>query len=104
MQTKEVNHLHPVLNAKSCRGGFESPWGHHYTPTMKFNFLLIAILSSLLVGCSNQSNQESDKAVEYKKCLEDETGKLLDETASNFEYARGEATKICAPLDPTASP
>ncbi len=104
MQTKEVNHLHPVLNAKSCRGGLESPWGHHYTHTMKFNFLLIAILSSLLVGCSNQSNQESDKAVEYKKCLEDETGKLLDETASNFEYARGEATKICAPLDPTTAP
>jgi hypothetical protein len=71
---------------------------------MKFNFLLIAILSLLLVGCSNQSNQQSDQAVEYKKCLEDETGKLLDETASNFEYARGEATKICASLDPTTAP
>ncbi len=58
----------------------------------------------LFSGCSNQSNLESDKAVEYKKCLEDETGKLLDETASNFEYARGEATKICSPLDPTTAP
>jgi hypothetical protein len=71
---------------------------------MKFNFLLIAILSSLLVGYSDQSNQESDQAVEYEKCLEDETGKLLDETASNFEYARDKAAKICAPLDPTTAP
>jgi ABC-type Fe3+-citrate transport system substrate-binding protein len=69
-----------------------------------YTLVTLIFAVQLFSGCSNQSNQESDKAVEYKRCLEDETGKLLDETASNFEYARGEATKICAPLDSTATP
>jgi hypothetical protein len=38
--------------------------------------------------------------VEYNNCLQVETDKLLDETGSNLDYARGEALKVCEPLRP----
>ena len=63
-------------------------------------FLLLVILP-LSTACAKSNQDISPEQAKYKSCLEDETSKLLDETASNFESARASALKTCAQLDPT---
>jgi hypothetical protein len=58
----------------------------------------------LLSGCSSDGNKDSVELVEYNNCLQTETDKLLDETGSNLDYARGEALKVCEPLKPATTP
>ena len=57
-----------------------------------------------LSGCSSDDNKDSAELVEYNNCLQTETDKLLDETGSNLDYARGEALKVCEPLKPATAP
>ena len=65
--------------------------------------LLILSAIFLISGCSSGNNEESDGLVEYNNCLQVETDKLLDETGSNLDYARGEALKVCEPLKPATA-
>ena len=66
-----------------------------------FGFVLLTFFIS---GCSSDNNNESSELVEYNNCLQTETDKLLDETGSNLDYARGEALKVCEPLKPVTTP
>jgi hypothetical protein len=77
-----------------------------YTYGMKkkvkvFGFVLLMFFIS---GCSSDNKKESSELVEYNSCLQSETDKLLDETSSNLDYARGEALKVCEPLKPATTP
>jgi hypothetical protein len=63
-------------------------------------FLAIFILP-LTTGCAKSNYGISPEETKYKSCLEDETSKLLDETASNFESARASAIQTCAQLEPS---
>jgi len=78
----------------------------NYTYGMKikakvFGFVLLTFFIS---GCSSDNNNESSELVDYNNCLQTETDKLLDETGSNLDYARGEALKVCEPLKPATTP
>ena len=67
----------------------------------------IALVLSVLFflsGCSSDDSKDSAELVEYSNCLQTETDKLLDETGSNLDYARGEALKVCEPLKPATTP
>jgi hypothetical protein len=66
-----------------------------------FGFVLLTFFIS---GCSSDNNNESSELVDYNNCLQTETDKLLDETGSNLDYARGEALKVCEPLKPATTP
>ncbi len=66
-----------------------------------FGFVL---LTSFISGCSSDDNNKSSELVEYNNCLQTETDKLLDETGSNLDYARGEALMFCEPLKPATTP
>ena len=64
-------------------------------------FLSLALLIlPLSTACTKSNPDVSPEQAKYKSCLENETSKLLDETASNFESARASAVKACAQLDP----
>lgn len=60
-------------------------------------FSLILVFTS---ACSNNQSEESAEVAKYKTCLESETGLLLDETGSNFEYAKSTALEKCASVKP----
>ena len=64
-------------------------------------FLAIFVLP-LTTGCAKSNSGISLEEAKYKSCLEDETSKLLDETASNFESARASALQACAQLEPNS--
>ena len=66
---------------------------------------LLALITGLMVtACSGDKDKESAELVKYKNCLETETSKLLDETGSNFEYAKEQAVQLCAQLEPATTP
>ena len=58
----------------------------------------------MVTACSGDKDKESAELVKYKNCLETETSKLLDETGSNFEYAKEQAVQLCAQLEPATTP
>ena len=62
-------------------------------------FLALLVLP-LTAACTKSDPGISPEEAKYKSCLEDETSKLLDETASNFESARASALEACAQLEP----
>lgn len=65
-------------------------------------FLFSAVLVlSLTTACTISDPGISPEEAKYKSCLEDETSKLLDETASNLESSRASALQTCAPLEPS---
>ena len=67
--------------------------------------VLLAVITGLMVtGCSADKDTESAELTKYKNCLETETSKLLDETGSNFEYAKEQAAQLCAQLKPATTP
>jgi hypothetical protein len=68
--------------------------------TKVFLFLALLVLP-LTTACTKSSSGISPEEAKYKSCLEDETSKLLDETASNFESARASAIQTCAQLEPS---
>jgi hypothetical protein len=58
-----------------------------------------ALIFALAVnGCSGAKDTESSELATYKKCLENEASKLLDETGSNSDYANQTAAEKCAEL------
>ena len=63
------------------------------------SYLMLVILP-LSTACTKSNQDISPEQAKYKSCLEDETSKLLDETASNFESARASAIEACAQLEP----
>ncbi len=66
---------------------------------------LLALITGLMVtACSGDKDKESAELVKYKNCLETETSKLLDETGSNFDYAKEQAVQLCAQLKPATTP
>ena len=67
--------------------------------------VLLAVITGLMVtGCSGDKDKESAELAKYKNCLETETSKLLDETGSNFDYAKEQAAELCAQLKPATTP
>jgi len=67
--------------------------------------VLLALITGLMVtACSSNNDKESAELVKYKNCLETETSKLLDETGSNFDYAKEQAAQLCAQLKPANTP
>jgi hypothetical protein len=63
---------------------------------------LALLVLPLTTACTKSSSGISPEEAKYKSCLEDETSKLLDETASNFESARASALEACAQLEPNS--
>ena len=61
---------------------------------------LALLVLPLTTACTKSDPGISPEEAKYKSCLEDETSKLLDETASNFESARASALEACAQLEP----
>jgi len=66
----------------------------------KVVFYLAILVLPLTTACTKSDPGISPEEAKYKSCLEDETSKLLDETASNFESARASALEACAQLEP----
>ena len=65
--------------------------------------IYLALLAlPLTTACTKSDPGISPEEAKYKSCLEDETSKLLDETASNFESARASALEACAQLEPNS--
>jgi hypothetical protein len=64
--------------------------------------LVLVVLASVslltLASCGTQKVGKTNGPVAFKKCLETESRKLLDETGSNLEYANEKATKTCQRL------
>ena len=63
---------------------------------------LSLLVLPLTTACTKSDPGISPEEAKYKSCLEDETSKLLDETASNFESARASALEACAQLEPNS--
>jgi hypothetical protein len=63
---------------------------------------LALLVLPLTTACTKSDPGISPEEAKYKSCLEDETSKLLDETASNFESARASALEACAQLEPNS--
>jgi hypothetical protein len=63
---------------------------------------LALLVLPLTTACIKSDPGISPEEAKYKSCLEDETSKLLDETASNFESARASALEACAQLEPNS--
>jgi len=59
---------------------------------------LALIFSLTLAACGGDKVEETSNPVSYKKCLETEAAKLLDETGSNLDYANEMAAKACEAL------
>jgi len=68
----------------------------------KVVFYLAILVLPLTTACTKSDPGISPEEAKYKSCLEDETSKLLDETASNFESARASALEACAQLEPNS--
>jgi hypothetical protein len=68
----------------------------------KVLFYLAILVLPLTTACTKSDPGISPEEAKYKSCLEDETSKLLDETASNFESARASALEACAQLEPNS--
>ena len=66
----------------------------------KVIFYIALLVLPLTTSCTKSNPAISPEQAKYKSCLEDETSKLLDETASNFESARASALEACAQLEP----
>ena len=64
---------------------------------------LALLVLPLTTACTKSDSGISPEEAKYKSCLEDETSKLLDETASNFESARASALEACAQLEPNST-
>lgn len=65
----------------------------------KITLVALALASSFtLTGCGGDKVKDSTNPVSYKKCLETEAAKLLDETGSNADYANEMAAKACEAL------
>ena len=69
---------------------------------LKVIIYLALLVLPLTTACTKSDPGISPEEAKYKSCLEDETGKLLDETASNFESARASALEACAQLEPNS--
>ena len=67
---------------------------------LKVIIYLALLVLPLTTACTKSDPSISPEEAKYKSCLEDETSKLLDETASNFESARASALEACAQLEP----
>ena len=67
---------------------------------LKVIIYLALLVLPLTTACTKSDPGISPEEAKYKSCLEDETSKLLDETASNFESARASALQACAQLEP----
>ena len=67
---------------------------------LKVIIYLALLVLPLTTACTKSDPGISPEEAKYKSCLEDETSKLLDETASNFESARASALEACAQLEP----
>jgi hypothetical protein len=63
---------------------------------------LALLILPITTACTKSDPGISPEEAKYKSCLEDETSKLLDETASNFESARASALEACAQLEPNS--
>ena len=63
---------------------------------------LALLVLPITTACTKSDPGISPEEAKYKSCLEDETSKLLDETASNFESARASALEACAQLEPNS--
>lgn len=63
---------------------------------------LALLVLPLTTACTKSDPGISPEEAKYKSCLEGETSKLLDETASNFESARASALEACAQLEPNS--
>jgi len=63
---------------------------------------LALLVLPLTTACTKSDPGISPEEAKYKSCLEDETSKLLDETASNFKSARASALEACAQLEPNS--
>jgi len=63
---------------------------------------LALLVLPLTTACTKSDPGISPEEAKYKSCLEDETSKLLDETASNFESARASALEACAQIEPNS--
>jgi hypothetical protein len=70
--------------------------------TPKVIIYLALLVLPLTTACTKSDPGISPEEAKYKSCLEDETSKLLDETASNFESARASALEACAQLEPNS--
>jgi hypothetical protein len=64
---------------------------------------LALLVLPITTACTKSDPGISPEEAKYKSCLEDETSKLLDETASNFESARASALEACAQLEPIST-
>jgi hypothetical protein len=69
---------------------------------LKVIIYLALLVLPLTTACTKSDPGISPEEAKYKSCLEDETSKLLDETASNFESARASALEACAQLEPNS--
>ena len=69
---------------------------------LKVIIYLALLVLPLTSACTKSDPGISPEEAKYKSCLEDETSKLLDETASNFESARASALEACAQLEPNS--
>ena len=69
---------------------------------LKVIIYLALLVLPLTTACTESDPGISPEEAKYKSCLEDETSKLLDETASNFESARASALEACAQLEPNS--
>lgn len=70
--------------------------------SLKVIIYLALLVLPLTTACTKSDPGISPEEAKYKSCLEDETSKLLDETASNFESARASALEACAQLEPNS--
>ena len=61
--------------------------------------MVLALTFSLtLAACGGDNAEKTNDPLAYKKCLETEAAKLLDETGSNLDYANEMAAKACEAL------
>ena len=65
----------------------------------KATLAALALASSfVLTGCGGDKVEKTNDPAAYKKCIETEAAKFLDETGSNLEFANGKAAKACEAL------
>lgn len=65
----------------------------------RITLMVLALTFSLtLAACGGDKVEKTSDPVSYKKCLETEAAKLLDETGSNLDYANEMAAKACEAL------
>ena len=63
------------------------------------SLVALALASSFaLTGCGGDKVEKTNDPAAYKKCIETESAKFLDETGSNLEYANEKAAKACEGL------